>query len=301
MSSASLVFYSHTASRDRLKLTMIVATALHAVVILGVGFGWMENLKESDLSNHIEVTLVNTQTEKAPDEAEYIAQANQEGSGGGTTDDRVRPETILSPLVPSNEARIVSPTPPIFTPPREQRDTRSNVMTVIKSEDRHASDVEKMQKQESDSPSLAQLISSSMEIASLEVEVGRAIQAYSKMPKREYISARTREHVQAAYMHAWVRKVEALGNEYFPAEAKKRNLSGSLVLEVIINPNGTVADIVIRKSSGVRILDDAAIQTVRRAAPFAPIPDEILKKDIDQLVIVRTWQYRSGQHHLSAR
>jgi protein TonB len=51
-----------------------------------------------------------------------------------------------------------------------------------------------------------------------------------------------------------------------------------------------VEEVVILESSGERILDDAAQQIVRLAAPFAPFPSEI-RREADRLEIIRTWRF----------
>jgi len=66
-----------------------------------------------------------------------------------------------------------------------------------------------------------------------------------------------------------------------------------LVLDVAVNANGTLHDVIIRRSSGYKILDDAAIHIVKLAAPFAPFPEE-MRKDTDVLHIIRGWQFQNN-------
>ena len=49
-------------------------------------------------------------------------------------------------------------------------------------------------------------------------------------------------------------------------------------------------EIEVLKSSGYRILDEAAIRSVKLAAPFAPFPPE-MRRITDILEIIRTWKY----------
>jgi protein TonB len=51
-----------------------------------------------------------------------------------------------------------------------------------------------------------------------------------------------------------------------------------------------VEEVRILESSGEAVLDDAAQQIVRLAAPFAPFPTEI-RKEADRLEIIRTWRF----------
>jgi len=84
--------------------------------------------------------------------------------------------------------------------------------------------------------------------------------------------------------------VERVGNLNYPDDARKNRLSGSLVLDVALNADGSVDQITIRRSSGSKILDDAAVRIVELSSPFAPFPDHI-KQETDILHITRTWQF----------
>ena len=130
-------------------------------------------------------------------------------------------------------------------------------------------------------------------MAALSAEIERDLRAYAERPRRKWISASTREHEFAVYMDAWRRKVEQVGNLNYPEEAERRGLTGNLLLDVAINPDGTVEDITLRRSSGERILDDAAIRIVEIAAPFSEFPEGIAE-DVDILHIERTWIFHSG-------
>jgi len=100
-------------------------------------------------------------------------------------------------------------------------------------------------------------------------------------------------------MEAWRLKVEQIGNLNYPEEARRRRLSGKLVLDVAINPNGTVRTISILRSSGHQVLDDAAIRIVKLATPFAVFSPGI-RQNVDILHIIRTWKFMRN-NHLSSR
>ena len=123
----------------------------------------------------------------------------------------------------------------------------------------------------------------------LSEEIRRKLEIKVK-PRRKFISASTKEYKYAAYMEAWRANVVNVGNNNYPEEAKNLGLSGDVILDVALNQDGTVNDITIRRSSGEKILDDAAVTTVKLASPFAPFPDSF-KDEIDILHITRTWQF----------
>lgn len=139
-------------------------------------------------------------------------------------------------------------------------------------------------------PSAAALLANSFEIAALSAEIRRKLEAKADRPRRKFLSASTREFNYAAYMEAWRAKVERVGNLNYPDEARRNRLSGSLVLDVALNADGSVNQITIRRSSGSKVLDDAAVRIVELSSPFAPFPDHI-KKETDILHITRTWQF----------
>jgi len=62
---------------------------------------------------------------------------------------------------------------------------------------------------------------------------------------------------------------------------------------VAVLADGSVKEINIKKSSGKKVLDDAAVRIVRLSAPFAPFSPEI-REETDVIDIIRTWQFRSN-------
>lgn len=144
-------------------------------------------------------------------------------------------------------------------------------------------------------PSATTLLTNSFKIASLSAEIRRKLEAKAERPRRKFISASTKEFKYAAYMEAWRAKVERVGNLNYPDEARKENLSGSLILDVALNADGSINEITIRRPSGSKVLDDAAIRIVKLAAPFAPFPKQI-REETDILHITRTWQFLNSNH-----
>ncbi len=276
---------------DRFGLMILVALVVHAALILGISFGGFDSVDENKVTPRMEVTLVKTQTEKAPDKVDYLAQANQ--AGGGNVEEIVRPETPFTSMAPKQSIDLTTPTPPTENVIKEEQATRNELLTMENHDQSIMADVFPAKKKEGDKVKVAELLSQSREIASLEVELGTSMRAYAKMPRRKFISAATKEYKYASYMESWRRKVEKIGNLNFPQEAKRRNLAGELILDVAINPNGTILRVKVARSSGYKLLDDAALSIVHLAAPFAPLTPAILK-ETDILHITRTWKFLGG-------
>ena len=77
-----------------------------------------------------------------------------------------------------------------------------------------------------------------------------------------------------------------------------KRYADQVALLVAILPSGRVKEIVVLKSSGHRVLDEAARQSVRLAEPFMPFPASI-RKDTDILQVIRTWKF-SDSDRMSA-
>ena len=275
---------------DRLAATIVFAVLTHLIVILGVTFVH-EDRPEPRVTT-LDVVLVPRRSDTPPDQADFLARASQDG--GGNDDERVRPEIPPPPPATGALATTVAGAPAQEQPagsssaPQEARRTPASLAAGA-----------------SDSPPVpaaspapgadaAPTESRSLAIAALSAEIERKLRTWTERPRRKWISARTREDRFAAYMVEWRRKVERVGNLNYPDEAARRGLSGNLLLEVALNPDGTVADIELRRSSGEPVLDAAAVRIVELAAPFAPFPPDIAG-DVDILHIERTWFFHSDR------
>ena len=144
-------------------------------------------------------------------------------------------------------------------------------------------------------PNLAQLLASTQqEVGRLAAELDQPAPLPSGQPRRKSINASTQEYLYAAYLQAWRKKIERIGNLNYPDAARKNKLVGTLLLQVAIHADGSLQQVRLLRSSGHQVLDDSALQIVRLAAPFAPFPPS-MRKEIDILDITRSWQFRSGQ------
>src|SRR5690606_29607309 len=65
-------------ANDRMLFTLFLAVVLHALLILGVGFEFPD---PRPAAAALEIVLAQSRSDKAPDKADFLAQANQEGSG----------------------------------------------------------------------------------------------------------------------------------------------------------------------------------------------------------------------------
>ncbi|HEC19204.1 MAG TPA: energy transducer TonB [Gammaproteobacteria bacterium] len=277
---------------DRLSLTIFFAIVLHSLIILGISFSGEDRSAPPQKLPGLEVTLVQSRSDKEIKDADFLAQANQEG--GGDTEEKVRPSTEEIPVVPTGETGEIQEVVPQTQLAAQPEPQRQEILTTAKSERSLTAGLNTPQVKQEQTLTAAQLLARSKEIARLSAEIDQTQRVFAHRPKRKYISARTREYKYASYEEAWRAKVERIGRINFPDEARRKKLSGSLIMSVTISQDGSIKAIKIRQSSGHKILDDGAIRIVRLAAPFARFPEDI-RKDVDELVITRTWVFEAGK------
>ena len=268
-------------------LFLVLATAVHALLFFGISFGI--SLKPVPrLVDTLDVVLVQWRSESEPEQADYLAQASQKG--GGETEERRRPAEPVSGELPIPAA---GPDPVQSVEQQPQPAMELREIVAVETPLESPLQPTTVEQPEPEQPDAAELMRQSMEIASLQPEVSRQSQWKSKLPRREFISANTREYEFASYMSAWVSKVERVGNLNYPAELRQKKLHGDLILTVGIHKNGTVESIDIMRSSGIPEIDQAAVNIVQLAAPYAPLPDNITER-VDILHITRTWRFETG-------
>ena len=129
-------------------------------------------------------------------------------------------------------------------------------------------------------------------MARLAAEISLNTKLYAKRPTRKFVSASTREYAWAGYLRAWVDRVERVGNLNYPDEARRRHIGGTVVINVGIRRDGSVESARIVRSSGIPLLDEAALRIARLAEPYPPLPPT--EEDPDILNVVRTWQFMPG-------
>jgi protein TonB len=271
---------------ERVRVAVLFSSILHAVVVLGVTFTYEDPAPSLP---SLDVILVPSRTTDTPDKPDFLANATQRG--GGDSEEARRPRQPVTSPVPKATPGL-APVPLKASAPAPRPRTPTPVLASRES----ALRVERA-RDSAEVPPLPQLsgrelIERSMEMARLAAEIERQSELYAKRPKRKFISANTQEYAYAAYMRAWVARVERIGNLNYPDEARRRRIAGQLVLTVAVRSDGSVERIDIIQPSGFPLLDQAAVSIVRLGEPYAPIPATADKVDI--LHITRTWQFLPG-------
>ena len=262
----------------------------HAVVLFGIAFQ-PPLPRIANTASPLEVVLVNSKSASKPHNADTLAQANLDG--GGNTDRNRRAKTPLPPSPAPKDAADAS-TAPQKAEQLEQEAER--LMTAVNSvQNTHQVEAHSEQLEQNQNHNIADvtdLVQRGLEIARLEAQTARDYDAYQKRPKRRFIGARTQEYRFARYVEDWRIKVERIGNLNYPEEARREKLYGSLQLTVGIRSDGGLESLEINRSSGKKVLDEAAIRIVNLAGQngFSPFPPDI-SRDTDILHITRTWAF----------
>ncbi len=284
-----------TPAPDRLPGMLFLAALVHGILIIGVTFN-AALIDQFAEAISLEVTIVADPDQRIdrPDRAEYLAQASQQG--GGNTGEQVRPSA-------PEESRS-----PIDNPGQEQGDSfvestdhelaADEILATQQEQDLKLADNPRDDPQPDDGTALALQAGSDISLP-LPQEDRATLLIHDDDPRQLIISADTRESKIAGYLDNWKRRIEAVGDEYFPELGDLDGLTGSPTLEVSIYATGELAEVIIRKSSGSAVLDQAALDILRRASPFDPFPTD-LREEYDSLRFAYKWLFAENSVPVTA-
>ena len=271
---------------DRLPPMLFLAALIHGILIIGITFNAVIDDAFSEAIS-LDVTIVADpeQNVLVAEQADYIAQANQEGIGN--TRDRAHPGALAESVVPINN-------------PGDESGKSLEESTILdKSADqvlttRAEHDLKTMDKPREDptpdaSTAFRMEAGVDLTLPLPQAEVADAA-IHDEDPRELVTSVNTRESTIAPYLDRWKRKIETIGVKYFPEQGLIDGIAGSPTLEVTISSSGHLQEVIVRKTSGSRVLDQAALEILHRAAPFDPFP-EAVRLDYDTLRFAYKWQF----------
>ena len=272
--------------RERLSATLVLSLLLHGLLLVGVGFALED---AAPVLPTLDVIMTQTQSPLTSKQADFLAQADNQG--GGEHDRANRPRDAQVGQVPQEEDGV-APRPLRSQSPAPQPPPEARIVTAPNAQDRTPLPQSQPKVDADDLPLGNEKIQHDVEMARLAAEIHLRSQRYARRPKRKFVSASTREYEYATYLRQWVDRVERVGNLNYPDEARRRGIGGTLVITVAIRRDGTVERADIIQSSKIPLLDQAAMRIVRLAEPYPPLPKT--KDNIDVLHVTRTWQFLPG-------
>lgn len=271
---------------ERLSATLVLSLLLHGMLLLGLGFALED---AAPVLPTLDVILTRTQSPLTSKQADFLAQASNQG--GGEHDKSNRPRDIQVGRVPQAQDGV-APRPLRAQSPAPQPPPQARVISSTRGDTPAPLPEANPPIEPNALPQGQEKIDRDLAMARLAAEIHLRSQRYAKRPKRKFVSASTREYAYAGYLRAWVDRVERVGNLNYPDEARRRRLAGQLVISVAIRRDGSVERADIIQSSGIRLLDDAALRIARLAEPYPPLPKT--DDNIDVLHVTRTWQFLPG-------
>lgn len=283
---------------DTLLTALFIATVVHVLILLGINFSVP---KPPKVSKSIEITLSHAPLKKAPKQAKYLAPDHQLGAGDDTRKPEPPKESLPSPSLEAMPAKkivqetVVAPKKPVIEKIMTQKQSPVKVATPITEEPVQA---EQPDETAEEKPSLS-AEALQQQIAQLGERI-RNSQRSAENTKIKFVnSISTHKYLAAQYVKDWEDKVERTGNLNYPEAARKPGASQILTMDVGINADGSIYSISIVKSSGNPALDEAAKRIVKMSAPFAALPDDLLR-EVNVLVITRVWKF-SDETGMTAR
>jgi protein TonB len=275
---------------DRLATAIFIAALVHGLAILGVKFSTPP--PDARPLPTLEILLVPSGPDdlQANERAPYLAQRNQRGSGLG---DEARRSSLP-------EARPDSPpdAPEMPVDPELERELRNDAPGQASVLARRALDAERL-------PTGADTLEVAPVFYARPAPPPPTVGLNASANDRDLylrglrstdgkLLADTRESAIAAYLEGWKRRIERVGTVNFPNEARRRGMSGNPVLEVAIRADGSLQGVIVRRTSGHRELDQAAVGIVRLAAPFDPF-STALRDRYPVLRFAYEWQFLNGR------
>lgn len=270
---------------DRFGMTFFLATIFHGMVILGVTFT-ISPPADSKTAPALDIILVQTKSPIDVENADYLAQISQQG--GGSAEQKARPKELFSAPTLSTTPGIAKQT----SVQQIQKQKQSEQLALLTQKDAERSINTKTNPVKDEDNTTVNKTNSRQnnQTARLAAEISNTIEFQASIEKTKYLNSSTKEFAPAQYMREWINRVERVGNLNYPDQARREKLSGTLILDVVINSKGELLKTDLRQSSGHQILDDAAKRIVKLAAPYPPFPNK-LRKEADIIHITRSWEF----------
>ena len=283
---------------DSLLTALFLAAVVHVVVLLGINFTAPRPPK-ADRS--IAITVAHAPAKKAPKDAKHLAAEHQLGAGEETRKPEPPQQKLPSqaqPLAPP--VKKVAPQPVVvpLKPVAEKLLTQAKAPVKVVSEPAQPIEAPEPVEAQESAPKLSPE-ALQQQIAQLGERIRNSQQSAQDTKIKFVNSISTHKYLAAQYVKDWEDKVERTGNLNYPEAARKKGASQTLTLDVGINADGSIYSMRIVRSSGNAALDDAAKRIVKMSAPFAALPDDLLR-EVNVLVITRVWKF-SDETGMTAR
>ena len=268
-----------------LVMALTVSIGLH-MTVLAVRFIDPDFMRVRSTDPPLEIVLVNARSVARPAKSEALAQANLDG--GGPHDSGRRSSPLPNTQQVQDGDALDSARRMVEQLEEEQKKLLAALRDSLQMRPvpnrEAAADVAQPGSQDDQTRD---------QLARAQAEIAKQVSDYQKRPRKHHFMPSTSEYRYARYVEEWRTRVERIGNEHYPEEARGK-VYGSLRMTVAVRKDGSLVEAALEKSSGSQVLDRAARRIVNMAAPFPPFPPEIAR-DTDVLEITRTWVFTNDQ------
>ena len=285
MTYAAILANPHLrARRHRYLYAGLAVSLLTHICLLSIQFRTNPAPTRAPVSS-LEVVLLNARTEQAPVQADVLAQVDMEG--GGDAIEGVARSPL--PAAPDIESRLPSASAASGVAELEAR--QRELMARLAAQ--YASLAQPQAPADAAAHTGATDVPGDTlaQLTQQYAAISQRVEEYNRRPRRHFFAPSASAAPFAEYVEAWRERIERTGNQYYPDAARGR-LYGSLRLTVFVRADGSVEDVVMDEPSEHAILNAAARDIVRKAAPFAPFGPEV-RRDTDIIAITRTWHFQN--------
>lgn len=277
---------SRLKSITTLQWALGLSVLLHAA-LLAVRFVDPESIRRAFESTHLQVVLVNAQSDEKPEKAQALAQVNMAG-GGEAQDKRLASTPMPASAIDAQGDAVVNENQRRLDAMLEQQElllaqVREQLAKLPKRDPNQDADDPEARAQEERRQQLSKLLGA----------IEKRIEEENSRPRKRYLSPATLGVTYAEYYDAMRRKIEDEGTRRFP-QAGGRKLYGELLMALLIHHDGTVKDSRVVQSSGNRTLDRMAEAIATSAAPFGKFT-AAMRKDTDQFDVTARFKFTREQ------
>jgi protein TonB len=250
-----------------LQVCLGVSAALH-IGLFSFRLVDPEGFNKAFKDSPLEVILVNSGSEAAPDKAQALAQQNL--AGGGEADD---PQRATSPLPPSPDNETGDALEQTARMIEQMQQEQQALLAQVKNELSALPPPQPNAKTENAQSRADE--ERRRQLTKLLAEIDKRIHEENSKPKKRYLSPATLKSADALYYSHFRTLVERSGTEHFPTGRNGEKLYGELVMFVSLDRLGRVVSTDISVSSGNKLLDKRAVAIVTQAGNFGAVPPEV--------------------------
>lgn len=271
---------------DHLGIAMLISIAVHAA-LLAVHFSGPPAAAPRETT--LEITLLNVKGDMAPVRPQVLAQ--HDFSGGGSAEAGVASAPLPLTATDTPDQLVLAA---MLQRQRELEAEQERLITLLQARETAGPASETAEPGETPAETGDDELQQESVVVNAQIAALRErIERYNARPRQRFVGPSAASAPQARYVEAWRQKIEALGTEHYPLEARGK-IYGSLQLTVYIRRDGSLQKVEIDRPAQQAVLNQAALRIVQLAAPFPPLPPE-LARDTDVLAITRTWHFTRDQ------